>query len=260
MSRYNRSSVRIARDRGVCPSQYTVVYAVLEVENEIIITMDDDLQHPPEEISRLLQKLNEGYDVVYGTPQKEQHGFLRDIASRMTKLALQTSMGVDTARNVSAFRVFRTKLRDAFSNYQGPFVSIDVLMTWGTNRFTAVPVHHDPRRQDASNYTFMKLVTHAFNMMTGFSSLPLQIASLLGFMITLFGIGLFIYVIASYLVYGGGMPGFTFLACIITIFSGTQLIVLGVIGEYLSRMHFRTMDKPTYVIRERFPNIPDGDE
>jgi glycosyltransferase involved in cell wall biosynthesis len=230
------------------------------VRHEIVVTMDDDLQHPPEEIPKLLQKLNDGYDVVYGTPQQEQHGFLRNIASRITKLALKASMGIETARSVSAFRIFQTKIREAFSNYQGPFVSIDVLLTWGTIRFAATPVRHDPRKQDTSNYTFKKLMTHAFNMMTGFSTLPLQIASLLGFVITLFGIGLFFYVVANYLVYGGGMPGFSFLACIITIFSGTQLLVLGVIGEYLSRMHFRTMDRPTYVIRDKSHEVSEGDK
>jgi glycosyltransferase involved in cell wall biosynthesis len=235
-----------------------VLCGIRKARFEIIVTMDDDLQHPPEEIPKIVNKLNDGYDVVYGTPQQEQHGFLRNIASRMTKIALQASMGVETARNVSAFRALRTKIRDAFSNYQGPFVSVDVLLTWGTTRFSSIPVRHDPRKQDTSNYTFRKLVTHAFNMMTGFSTLPLQIASLLGFVTTLFGIGLFLYVVVSYLVYGGGMPGFSFLACIITIFSGTQLLVLGVIGEYLSRMHFRTMDRPTYVIRDISCNALDG--
>ncbi len=100
-------------------------------------------------------------DVVYGTPETEQHGFLRDQASRITKLALQSAMSAETARNVSAFRAFRTRLRDAFATYRGPYVSIDVLLTWGTTRFSHVPVRHEPRRVGASNYTFRMLVTHA---------------------------------------------------------------------------------------------------
>ncbi len=71
--------------------------------HDIIVTMDDDLQHPPEEIPKLLDKLAEGFDVVYGTPQREQHGFWRDLASQVTKLALQSTMGAETARNQSAF-------------------------------------------------------------------------------------------------------------------------------------------------------------
>jgi undecaprenyl-phosphate 4-deoxy-4-formamido-L-arabinose transferase len=217
---------------------------------DVIITMDDDLQHPPEEIEKLLEKLEEGYDVVYGTPQQELHGLWRDLASQVTKLALKSAMGVQTARNVSAFRVFRTRIRDAFANYQSPFLSIDVLLTWGTTRFAAQRVRHDPREFGQSNYTFRKLLVHALNMMTGFSTWPLQAASLVGFGFTLFGLGVLVYVVGRFLIQGGSAPGFPFLASITAIFSGAQLFALGIIGEYLARMHFRTMERPTYTVRE----------
>ncbi|MBN1810220.1 MAG: glycosyltransferase family 2 protein [Anaerolineae bacterium] len=217
---------------------------------EVIVTIDDDLQHPPEEIPKLLAKLAEGCDVVYGTPQTEQHGFWRDWASQITKLAMQSTMGAETARHVSAFRAFRTQVRDAFANCRGPFVSIDVLLTWGTVRFAATPVRHEPRRVGKSQYTFRKLVTHALNMMTGFSVLPLQLASWIGFVFTLFGFGVFAFVFGRYLIEGGSVPGFSFLASIIAIFSGAQLFALGIIGEYLARMHFRMMERPSYVVRE----------
>jgi undecaprenyl-phosphate 4-deoxy-4-formamido-L-arabinose transferase len=220
-------------------------------KSEVIVTIDDDLQNPPEEIPILLGKLAEGFDVVYGTPHKEQHGLWRDLASQITKMVLQGAMGAKIARNVSAFRAFRAQVRDAFASYQGPFVSIDVLLTWGTTRFAAIPVKHDPRWAGVSNYTLRKLITHALNMMTGFSTLPLQIASIVGFGVTLFGIGVLLYVIGRYLVVGGSVPGFPFLACIIAIFSGTQLFALGIMGEYLARMHFRMMDRPTYMVREK---------
>jgi glycosyltransferase involved in cell wall biosynthesis len=224
---------------------------IREAQYSVIVTMDDDLQNPPEEIPFLLAKLHEGYDVVYGTPAREQHGPWRDLASRVTKLVLQSAMGAEMARKVSAFRVFRTQVREAFANYQGPFVSIDVLLTWGTTRFAAVSVRHDPRRIGKSNYTFRKLVTHALNMMTGFSVLPLQLASLMGFCFALFGLLVLVYVLGRYLIQGGSVPGFPFLASTIAIFSGVQLLSLGIIGEYLSRMHFRIMEKPTYVIRQQ---------
>ena len=217
---------------------------------EIIVTIDDDLENPPEEIPKLLEKLNEEYDVVYGTPKKEEHGLWRDIASQLTKIALQSSMGVTIARKVSAFRVFRTELREAFNNYQCPFISIDVLLTWGTTRFASIPVHHDPRRLGKSNYTIRKLVTHALNMMTGFSTLPLQLASIIGFAFTVFGVGVLGYVISVYFIHGRSVPGFYFLASIIAIFSGAQLFALGIIGEYLARMHSRSMGKPPSVIRD----------
>jgi len=218
---------------------------------ELIVTMDDDLQHPPEEIAKLFAKLDEGFDVVYGTPQKERHGLLRDLASQVTKLTLQNAMGVEIASNVSAFRAFRTQIRDAFAIYQGPFVSIDVLLTWGTTSFAAINTRHEPRTIGISNYTLRKLITHALNMMTGFSVLPLQLASLLGFALALFGVAVLIWAVGRYLIEGTPVQGFPFLASIIGIFSGAQLLALGIIGEYLARIHFRTMDKPSYVIREQ---------
>lgn len=215
-----------------------------------IVTMDDDLQHPPEEIHKLLARLDEGFEVVYGYPEHEQHGWLRNVASLLTKMALQQSMGAETARHISAFRAFRTQARDAFAGYHSPFVSIDVVLTWASTRFIAVPVHHDPRRIGASNYTFRMLLRHAMNMMTGFSILPLQMANLMGFLCTALGGLVLIFVVGRYLFQGTTVAGFPFLASIIAIFSGAQLLALGIIGEYLARMHFRMMERPTYAVRE----------
>jgi glycosyltransferase involved in cell wall biosynthesis len=215
-----------------------------------LVTMDDDLQHPPEEIHKLLAKLDEGFEVVYGFPEQKQHGFLRNLASGLTKLALQRSMGAETARHVSAFRAFRTQARDAFASYHSPFVSIDVVLTWATTRFVAIQVRHDPRKAGVSNYTFGMLFKHAMNMMTGFSTLPLQLANLMGFLCTAFGGVILVFVVGRYLLHGTTVQGFPFLASIIAIFSGAQLLALGIIGEYLARMHFRMMERPTYTIRE----------
>ena len=239
--------IRMSRNYG---QHNALLCGIRAAQYGVIVTLDDDLQNPPEEIGKLVALLGEGADVVYGTPANEQHGFLRDQGSRITKLALQSAMGAETARNVSAFWVLRTRIRDAFATYRGPYVSIDVLLTWGTTRFSHVTVLHEPRRVGASNYSFRKLVTHGFNMMTGFSTLPLQIASVIGFLFTLFGFVILAYVLFSYLENGSAVPGFAFLASIIAIFSGAQLFALGIIGEYLARMHFRAMDRPTYLVRE----------
>lgn len=214
----------------------------------IVVTLDDDLQVPPEEVPRLLAELEKGWDVVYGSPEHQTHGFLRDLASSITKLALQSAMGARNARKVSAFRAFRTRLRDAFANYSGSHVSIDVLLTWGTKSFSAIPVRNDPRIFGESNYTVGKLTIHALNMMTGFSTLPLQIASIIGFVFTFVGLAVLCWVVGVVLFLGRTVPGFPFLASIIAVFSGAQLFALGIIGEYLARMHFRMMDRPSYTV------------
>jgi glycosyltransferase involved in cell wall biosynthesis len=228
------------------------------VRYDIVVTIDDDLQHPPEEIPKLLEELRRGADVVYGTPEHERHNFLRVLSSRLTRLALKSAMGVDVARNVSAFRAFRTGVREGFSSYSGSFVSIDVLLTWATTRFAAISVRHDKRPYEASQHTFRKLATHAINMMTGFSVVPLQVASLAGILFTLFGFGVLTFVLVRWFIYGGVVPGFAFLASIISIFAGAQLFALGIIGEYLARMHFRIMDRPPYVIRSQGSPNTDG--
>jgi glycosyltransferase involved in cell wall biosynthesis len=239
--------------RGLCMmrnyGQHNALLAgIRAAKYEFTITMDDDLQHPPEELPKLVAALNDDVDVVYAPPIKEQHGLFRDLASVITKVTLQGAMGADTARQGSAWRVFRTKLRDAFADYRSPLASVDVLLTWGTRRFAALPLRHDPRAKGQSNYTLGKLIRHGFNMMTGFSVLPLQVASLIGFVFTLFGLGILAYVLIRYTIEGTSVQGFPFLASVIAIFSGAQLFALGIIGEYLARMHFRIMDKPTYVV------------
>lgn len=227
----------------------SLLCGIRSARGDIIATIDDDMQNPPEEIPILLAKLREGYDVVYGTPARETHGFLRNMASQITKLALRAAMGAQIARKVSAFRVFRTPLREAFTSYRGPFVSVDVLLTWATTRFAAVEVKHDPRVLGQSGYSLGRLIAHAMNMMTGFSALPLQVASIVGFTFTLFGMGSLLFTLIRYMLHGVAVPGFVFLASIISIFSGAQLFALGVMGEYLSRMHFRMMDRPPYAVR-----------
>jgi undecaprenyl-phosphate 4-deoxy-4-formamido-L-arabinose transferase len=217
--------------------------------HDVIVTMDDDLQHPPEELEVLLAALGEDCDVVYGTPRSEPHGLLRGLASRLTKLALQHAMGAATASTVSALRCFRAPLRDAFADYRSPHVSIDILLTWATTRFASVRVRHDERAIGTSNYSLRTLIAHALNMVTGFSTLPLRLASWIGFVFTIFGVGVLVFVVARFVIYGSVVQGFPFLASIIAIFSGAQLFALGIIGEYLARMHVRMMDRPAYAVR-----------
>lgn len=216
---------------------------------DIVVTMDDDLQHPTERILDLIELVDSGHDVAYGTPVRQRHGILRNIASLMTKWVLQGAMGAETARSISAFRAFRTSLRDSFADYHSPLVNIDVLLTWGTTRFVAIPTPHAPRTLGTSNYTFGKLVTHTFNLVTGFSTLPLRLASALGLVMTSFGFVILIYIVFSQLfAFQFEVPGFTFVASLISVFAGAQMLTLGIIGEYLARIHLRSMDKPAYVI------------
>lgn len=214
---------------------------------EVVVTMDQDLQHLPEEIPLLLAKLEEGYDVVYGAPRKLPQGFLRNVMTASIKWILAKVIGLPSVHNVSAFRAFRTSLREAFVNFQSPSLILDVLLSWGTTRFTSVPVNI--MHAERTNYNFTMLVRTAMLILIGYSTLPLRFASWIGFAMTLFGLGVFVYVLFVYFS-AGSIPGFPFLASIIALFSGAQLFALGIFGEYLARMFDRSMDRPPYVIHE----------
>jgi undecaprenyl-phosphate 4-deoxy-4-formamido-L-arabinose transferase len=121
-------SINLMRNYG---QHNALLCGIRAAKRDVIVTLDDDLQHPPEEIPRLLEKLAEGYDVVYGTPHQEQQTLWRVLAAQLAKLVLRPVMGADIARKVSAFRAFRAQVWEAFVAYQSPFVSIDVLLTWG---------------------------------------------------------------------------------------------------------------------------------
>jgi glycosyltransferase involved in cell wall biosynthesis len=216
---------------------------------EIILTLDDDLQHPPEEIPVLLERLSEGWDVVYGVPHNRPHSWWRNFFSIFIKRTLAMVMGVSNLRDIGSFRIFRASLRQAFEGYQNANVILDVLLSWGTTRFSSILVREDPRAEGDSTYNLTRLLKVALTVLTAYSTRPLRFASLLGFVFTFFGLGVFFYVLGVYF-FQGSIPGFPFLASLIALFSGMQLFALGIIGEYLARVFDRSMDRPTYVIGE----------
>ncbi|HEX2994860.1 MAG TPA: glycosyltransferase family 2 protein [Anaerolineales bacterium] len=238
--------------RGICMMRNygqhnATLCGVRAARYEIVVTMDQDLQHPPEEIPLLLAKLEEGYDVVYGAPHKLPQALWRNIMTAGIKWILAKVIGLPSIHNVSAFRAFRTKLREAFVNFQSPSLILDVLLSWGTTRFTSVQVNI--AHAERTNYNLAMLIRTAMLILTGYSTLPLRFANWIGFVMTLFGLGVFAYVLTVYFV-AGSLPGFPFLASIIALFSGAQLFALGIFGEYLARMFDRNMDRPPYVVQE----------
>ena len=214
---------------------------------EVLVTMDDDLQHPPEELHFLLEKLAQGCDVVYGVPKKLPHAWWRNLGSVLSKWMVASAIGVKTIRDVSAFRCFRTDLRQAFEGYDNPDVMLDVLLSWGTTRFATVAVNEQPRSVGKSNYTFGKLLRMSLLYLTNFSTKPLRFSNIIGFVFTAFGFIGFVYVITMYFA-AGSVPGFPFLASAIMVFSGVQLFALGIIGEYLARVFERTAGRKPYTI------------
>lgn len=222
---------------------------VARARYEITVTMDDDLQHLPEQIPALLAPLEDPLvDLVYGVPSAEEHGALRSLASRGVKSALAAA-SVQNAQDVSAFRAFRTDLREGFLHVADAFVSLDVLLSWTTVGVRRADVEMAKRETGRSAYTLTSLIRHAFNMITGYGTVPLKAVTWLGVVCSIFGVGLLAVVLVGYFVGRTEIAGFTTLASMIAIFSGAQMLSLGIIGEYLGRLHFRSMQRPMYLVR-----------
>jgi undecaprenyl-phosphate 4-deoxy-4-formamido-L-arabinose transferase len=215
----------------------------------LVLTMDDDGQHPPSQVPTLLSALTDDVDLVYGSPQEERHGVMRNLASRSAKQAMAGALGRDVYPRSGAFRLFRQELVSAADDVHDPAVSIDVILSWATTRIVDVDVQFEPRRAGSSGYGVTRLIRHALNMITGYSTRPLRWVSAAGLVCAVIGFLLLLYVLIRFFAGGTDVAGFTFLAAAVTLFSGVQLLSLGVVGEYLGRMHFRSMGKPNYVIR-----------
>lgn len=220
---------------------------------DVVVTMDDDLQHPPEQLPRLLGPLQDpDVDLVYGVAEVEEHNALRSLASRAVKRALQSS-GVPSAKDVSAFRAFRTPLRDGFDHVADAYASLDVWLSWSTTAVRRQPVTMDRRTIGRSSYSPAGLIRHAFNMITGFSEAPLRVVLYLGLLCGVLGALLLLQVLIAYFSGRTTVAGFTTLAAVIALFSSAQMLSLGVLGEYVGRLHARSMDKPSYVVRREVP-------
>jgi glycosyltransferase involved in cell wall biosynthesis len=245
--------IRLSRNAG----QHSALLAgVRAARYPNIVTIDDDLQNPPEEIPCLLAALDEGADVVYGVPRNVAQRHWRRSSSLVSRTLMSSALGAENAARMSSFRAFRTRLRDGFDGELGPSVALDALLSWSTSTFASVEVDHHSRKEGKSNYNFRKLLRFAMDTATGYSTVPLQVATALGMLTALFGIGVLVWVIGRLIISGTSVPGFPFLASIIAVFAGVQLVTLGVIGEYLARMHFRVMRKPSYVVAEVLDPTP----
>ena len=212
-----------------------------------VVTMDDDLQNPPEEIPHLLHEIeNSDCDLVYGKYADKRHHSFRNLGSLIVNSFYRSVFR--TRATVTSFRVLRRPLLDAILGYKQCFVFLDGLLAWNTQRVGSVQVAHHPRQLGQSTYSLSKLLTLAVNLFTSFSLIPLQLVSIAGLVTLLFGLGAGAYCAALPLA-GGLVSGSTLVMTVILILGGVQLLALGILGEYMGRMHMHMNGKPQY--RER---------
>ncbi|GAB1645613.1 glycosyltransferase family 2 protein [Krasilnikovia sp. MM14-A1259] len=246
-------AIRLSRNYG----QHNALVAGLRAaRHDVIVTMDDDLQHPPEQIPELLKALTSDVDLVYGVAGQEEHGILRSFASRTVKAAMARMLGVRHARQLSAFRAFRAHLVAAFAHIAGPHTSVDVALSWGTTSVAAVTVPMQQRTNGKSGYTVRTLVRYTANLLLGYSILPLRLVTWIGLAIGTVGLVLFARLAYQYVTGSTTVAGFTTIASAVAIFAAAQLIALGVLGEYVGRIHTAGMGRPAYLVRETASGDP----
>ncbi len=229
-----------------------IMCGLRESQGSIVITLDDDLQNPPEEIPKLLHKLEEEeLDLVYGVYKAKQHAFLRNLGSELTQKFYRTVFGL--TNGVSAFRAIRRDLVNCISGYDLNFVYLDGLFAWNTDRIDQTEVMHDIRPEGRSGYSLRRLVTLAINLFANFSIVPLQLVSLFGFLAAALGFTAGFYYAYMRLLNDISVPGFASLMIAILAVGGIQMLSIGIIGEYLGRLHINANRKPQYVHRRRRP-------
>ena len=220
-----------------------------QARGDYIITMDDDLQHPPEELPKMLAAIDDSdLDLVYGAYDHKQHGATRNITSwivnRFYRLVFQSSV------TVTAFRVMRRELLETILSYSLNFTFVDGLLAWNTRRTGQVTVTHHPRAKGRSGYRFGKLVTLALNLFTNFSLIPLQFVSCCGVIAAIAGFMLGLYYFYQHMASGITVPGYASTIVSILVLGGLQLLGLGIMGEYVGRLHLNVNRKPQYSVRQ----------
>lgn len=217
-----------------------------------VVTMDDDLQHPPEEIPKLVDTIEqEGHDLVYGRYQEKQHASGRNWGSLIVNAFFRLVFKQPVT--VTSFRIIRQELLRSIFSYSLNFTYIDGLLAWNTQRIGEANVDHQPRQVGRSGYSLGKLVTLAFNLFTNFSLLPLQIVSLIGFVAALGGFAMGAFYLIQHLLSNIVVPGYASIIVAVLVLGGTQLLSLGIIGEYIGRLHLNVNRKPQYTIRCTLP-------
>jgi len=222
---------------------------------QIVVTMDDDLQNPPEEIPKLLMGLEEqGLDLVYGTYLWKKHSRWRNLGSFIAHSFYRFVFHCST--DVTSFRGIRRQLLDSILIYNLNFTYIDGLLAWATERIGNVPVAHHSRSAGRSGYSLRKLLGHSLNLFTNFSLLPLQVVSLCGLSVAFIGLLFAMYYLGQTFLFNIEVPGYASTIIAILVLGGTQLLALGVMGEYIGRLHLNVNRKPQYIEREVLSGQP----
>ncbi len=236
--------IKLSRNFG---QHAATICGISKAQGKHIITLDDDLEHPPEVILQLIGKAREGYALVYGVFRNRTHSTWRNLTSGLARYAFNKAIPT-LNHEYTSFRVIESGIAKALAEFDSPFPFVDGYLSWLTNNYATVEVPHSQRADGKSNYNFRKLIIHTINIFVTFSDLPLRIATWIGLTAFIIGMGWLAVIVGRYFIGGISVSGYSSIMAGILLFGGVQLLVLGIFGEYLGRMNFKSSKKPLFVV------------
>jgi polyisoprenyl-phosphate glycosyltransferase len=239
--------IRFSRNYG---QEAAVQAGILRASGRWIVQMDGDLQNPPEELQKLLDKRDEGYEIVYGVRVKRKDPFHRVIASRLMMWFMKRVLSIELPEDVTTFRVIEGHTARLIAGLPEKKKFFSALAVWTGARSTNVPVGHAARTRGVTKYSLGKLINHTFDLMVGFSTRPLRIIGGIGGVVAAFGLGFGLFRIVQKLFGADITMGYTSLFSAVVILGGLQLIALSVIGEYIGRIFIQIQGRPLYNVAE----------
>ncbi|WP_313801728.1 glycosyltransferase family 2 protein [Cytobacillus sp.] len=238
------TSIRLSKNFG----QHAATMCGIEhAKGKWIVTIDDDLEQNPEDIPLLYKECIKGYDLVYGVFNERTHSLWRNLTSDLAR-KLFTKAIPSLNYDYTSFRMIKSHIAKALLKFDSPYPFIDGYLSWLTNNYSSVIVKHSERGSGNSNYTFTKLMKHTMNIFISFSEIPIKISSWIGIFASGLGLVWLIFILFSKLTGSVTVSGYASIMAAILFFGGVQLIVIGVMGEYISRINFKTSKKPLYLI------------
>ena len=245
--RRNCTGLDLAKNFG----QHAALMAGLQrATGDIVVCLDDDGQTPANEVDKLLEKIEEGYDVVYAKYSQKNHSAFRNFGSRMNKLMTEQMLGKPKDLYISSYFAAKRFVVDEILRYKNAYPYVIGLVLRTTNRICNVPVKHRARQTGQSGYTLKKLLGLWTNGFTSFSVKPLRLATLMGVITAISGFLFAIWIVINKLTNPAVPIGWSSSIAVTLILAGIILLVQGMIGEYLGRVYICLNEAPQYVIRE----------
>jgi glycosyltransferase involved in cell wall biosynthesis len=240
--------VKLGRNFG---EHNAVMAGLWHARGDYAVIMDDDFQNPPEEVSRVVDHaIRHGYDIVYTRSPVKHHHWLRNLGSRLNDRVANFMLDKPRTLYLSSFKCLSRFLVDQILLYRGPYPYLDGLALRCTRNIGTIEVRHAPRREGRSNYTPRKLLRLWLNMFVNFSVMPLRVSTVVGLACSVLGLGLGFEALVERLVRPGLPIGWASVIVPVVLFSGVQLVMLGLLGEYLGRLFLTENQTPQFVVRE----------